>query len=100
MQMGNVVIRTEHLSKMYRLGVINNGTLFRGIQTWIALKTGKEDPHSKIGEDKYSGDEDHFWALKDINFDIQQGDRVGIIGKNGAGKSTLLKLLSRVRICQ
>ena len=66
--MSDIVIKTEHLSKYYRLGVINNGTLFRDIQTWIALKQGKMDPHSKIGEHKYNENGDGFWALKDFNF--------------------------------
>lgn len=94
--MSNTVIKIEHLSKMYKLGVINNGTLFQDIQSWLALKQGKEDPHSKIGNSKYLEGDSDFWALKDVTFDIKQGDRVGIIGKNGAGKSTLLKVLSRI----
>ena len=92
-------IQVKNISKQYKLGEVGTGTFSHDLNRFWHKIRGKEDPYKQLTESNdrtIKTANDYVWAIKDINFSVNKGEVLGIIGKNGAGKSSLLKILSKV----
>ncbi|MDO9375922.1 MAG: ABC transporter ATP-binding protein [Ferruginibacter sp.] len=94
--MSKTIIEVNNISKLYKLGTIGSGSLKQDLSKWFKQSVLKKDDPYFAGEDTGYVDDQDLWAVKNVSFDLEQGESLGIIGSNGSGKSTLLKIISRI----